>query len=108
MKINFKKSLCGFIALFTFLIVGSLSAKHPTVGEKVNDVIEKTEKTADAAKDKVEECAKEVKEKAEETTVGQKIDHAIDTVEKMATDAKDKVKELAHDAKEKIKEKFED
>ena len=93
MKTILKQTVCALTA-FTLVTAGSLCAKDKTFGEKMDKAIEKTEKGAKSAGDKVKEKAGDAKDKAK--------DLAHDTKEK-AKDAGHEAKERAHDVKEAAK-----
>lgn len=92
MKTIFKQTLCAFTA-FTLMTAGSLFAKDKTFGEKADRAIEKTEKGAKSAGNKVKEKAHDAKEKTKEK--------AHDAKEK-ARDTKEKVKDKAHKGLDKL------
>ncbi len=89
MKINLNQSMYVLCALFTCLASGSIFAKDKTVGEKVDQGVNKVEKTAKAAKDKTKKAAKNTKDKTKEIAK---------EAEGKAKKAKDKAKEKAHEA----------
>lgn len=86
MKINLKQNVCAFIAVCTLVTSGSVFAKDKTVGEKVDQAIDKTEETAESTKNKAKDKSKETADKAKEK----------------AHDAKEKAKEKAHEGVDKL------
>lgn len=90
MKLNLKKSLSAFLALFLVFGQGSMWAKdHQEKGKELG-------KKADKAKEKTKEKGKEL---------GKKVDKAKEKAKEKGKEVVDKVKDKAEEVYEKGKEK---
>jgi ElaB/YqjD/DUF883 family membrane-anchored ribosome-binding protein len=93
-KINLKAALYICFTVLTCLSAGSLFADDKTVGEKVDQGIDKVEEVAKSAKDKTKEAGKDIKEKA-----GKVKDKTKEVAKKTKDKAKKETKKSKHKAK---------